>query len=65
MTLPTDQRHVNVYVVHPDDVAAAGAIRRMKELAQGRAIDPFVGSSRPAADNPTPKLQEKSQRQRS
>ena len=42
MTLPADQRHVNVYVVHPDDVAAAGAVRRMEELAQGRAIDPFV-----------------------
>ena len=42
MTLPADQRHVNVYVVHPDDVAAAGAIRRMEELALGRAIDPFV-----------------------
>lgn len=42
MALPANQRHVNVYVVHPDDVAAAGAIRRMEELAQGRAIDPFV-----------------------
>ena len=31
-----------MYVVHRDDVAAAGAIHRMEELAQGRAIDPFV-----------------------
>ena len=50
MTLPADQRHVNVYVVHPDDVAAAGAIRRMEELAQGRAIDPFVGLSAAGRD---------------
>ena len=50
MTLPADQRHVNVYVIHPDDVAAAGAIRRMEELAQGRAIDPFVGLSAAGRD---------------
>ena len=50
MTLPADQRHVNVYVVHPDDASAAGAIRRMEELAQGRAIDPFVALSAAGRD---------------